>query len=146
MSFWKFECILNMFFPTPVNFLLSYFPALFPRVAMSLFSRISVFCSGWSTVFDTIALATSWIGTAMDLNPTADTVLKNFLAIHSAGRLSCLSTNKTLWRKSTKGKTERLYLVRSHWLMKCHFTFRRMNLQEFNYRKVTLCHVRCEFP
>lgn len=66
---------------------------------MSLFSRISVFFSGCSRVFETMALATIWIGTDMELEPKADIAEKNFLASHSAGRLSCLSTNKTLEHK-----------------------------------------------
>lgn len=66
---------------------------------MSLFSRISVFFSGCSRVLETMALATIWIGTDMELEPIADMAQKNFLASHSAGRLSCLSTNKTLGHK-----------------------------------------------
>lgn len=68
---------------------------------MSLFSRISVLFSGCSRVFETMALTTIWIGTDMELEPSADRAQKNFLASHSVGRLSCLSTNKTLEHKCT---------------------------------------------
>lgn len=92
----KLSCCL-----TSVELMISYFSAGFPRLIMSLFSRISVFFSGCSRVFETMALTTIWIGMDMELEPKADMALKNFLASHSAGRLSCLSTNKTLEHKGT---------------------------------------------
>lgn len=89
--------------------LLSYCSSDFPRLMMSLFSRISVFFSGCSRVFETMALTTVWIGIDMELDPKAETALKNFLASHSAGRLSCLSTNKTLKHKGTRDFREAIF-------------------------------------
>lgn len=99
----KLSCCL-----TSVQLMVSYFSAGFPRPKMSLFSRISVFFSGCSRVFETMALATIWIGTDMELEPKADIAEKNFLASHSAGRLSCLSTNKTLEHKDLGGYWDRI--------------------------------------
>lgn len=69
------------------------------KLAMSLCSRISAaFFSGCccSSVLETMALATLWMGMAMGVEHTLVSAPKNFLAIHSPGRLSCLSTSKTL--------------------------------------------------
>lgn len=79
---------------------LSHFCALFPRAAMALFSRISVFFSGWSRVLDTMAFATAWMGTDMEEVHTALTAPKNLRANHSPGRLSCLSTSRTLEQRN----------------------------------------------
>ncbi len=51
-------------------------------------------------MFDTIAFPTSSIGMDMDEEPTVDKAPKTFLIIHSPGRLSFLSTNKTLMEKN----------------------------------------------
>lgn len=83
----------------------SHFPGLFPKLAMSLFSRISVFFSGCSRVLETIALATLWMWMAMDVEQTEVRAPKNFLAIHSPGRFSCLSTNRTLLKRKTGEST-----------------------------------------
>lgn len=105
------QCKWVIFFSPPCISRPDYFPALFPRLPMSLFSRISVFCSGCSTVFDTIAFPTIWIGMDMDVEPTADKALKNVLASHSTGRLSCLSTSKTLLERSTKVRGDLLIYI-----------------------------------
>lgn len=97
-----FFLYLFMYLFTSVHFILIHFPLLFPRLAISLFSRISVLCSGWSTVLDTIAFATTGTGTAMEVEQTAETAPKNLRMTHSPGRLSCLSTNKTLLEKQVQ--------------------------------------------
>lgn len=88
----------SVFFPH----MLLYFPLLNPTLVISLFSRTSVFCSGWRRVLDTIAFATTWTGTAMEVEQTAETAPKNFRITHSPGRLSRLSTNKTLFENKTQ--------------------------------------------
>lgn len=118
---------MDKIFLTSVYFLLSYFPALFPRLAMALFSRISIFCSGWSSVFDAIAFTTTWIGMDMDVEHTAEKALKNFLASHSVGRLSCLSTNKTLLEKNTKA----LMICRLYWVGLCYLVVNNQFIQQF---------------
>lgn len=83
----------------------NYFALPFAKLAMSLCSRISVaFFSGCciSSVLETMALATLWMGMAMGVEHTLVRAPKNFLAIHSPGRLSCRSTSRTLWAGESK--------------------------------------------
>lgn len=65
---------------------------------MALFSRISTFCSPSFSVLTTIALANDVMGIDSAVGNKEERGPRNFLAIHSAGLLSCLSTNNTLNR------------------------------------------------
>ena len=63
-----------------------------------------------------MAFATTWIGMAMEVEQTEEKAPRNFLASHSAGRLSCLSTSKTLLEENTNGMmTDQMLL---YWAMK----------------------------
>ena len=49
-----------------------------------------------------MAFATASIGIAMDVEQTEEKAPKSFLVSHSPGRLSCLSTSKTLLEENVK--------------------------------------------